>query len=77
MVGTEAEPVVAGDSIKPGVKRSGTPGSSTQILAELAERAIARVRLQERIGAAVGRSAGAWSNFVDVSWGSAALHPRL
>jgi hypothetical protein len=43
--GLDSQPAAAGDGIKPGVKRSETPGSSTPKLAESAKRPIV-VRLQ-------------------------------
>ena len=37
MVDTETEPAVAADRIKPGVKRSGTPGQYSMIMPQPAE----------------------------------------
>ena len=48
VAGTSAEARGAADGIKPGVKRSETPGSSSQKFAESAKRPIA-VRLQTSI----------------------------
>jgi hypothetical protein len=67
----ESQPAAAGDSIKPGVKRSGTPGDCPKI------------RPARGAGdsgyhdfKAVARSAGC-GPWMCCSWGSATLHPRL
>jgi hypothetical protein len=68
----------AGVSIKPGVQRSETPGSSTQKFVEFAKRPMAlRIEKLSRGDSTVGRSAGFNNGKNDGSWGYAALHPRL
>ena len=67
----EAEPAVAGNSIKPGVERSGTPGAADpRITARGAgdrlEFTLKRLSPAPRASIAFG-----------FNWGSAALHPRL
>ena len=63
------QPAVAGDSIKPGVKRSGTPGPATQKDPQPAERATAA-----NTGNTVARSAG-WYYLSTITWGSLRFTP--
>ena len=67
----QASPRLAGDSIKPGVERSGTPGTANR-------RTAARVAADspEITVNTVARSAGCHYHEPS-TWGSAALHPRL
>ena len=66
----------AGDSVKPGVERSGTPGGGPVLRIERAKRAIAETPQfpdDHRLSpASRALSCGAMQ-----AWGSASLHPRL
>ncbi len=64
----------AGDSIKPGVERSETPGNRNPKRPQPAERAIV-LRLQERNDSAVGRSAG-WHYSLAVNPGFRCAPPQ-
>ena len=66
-----SQPAVAGGSVKPGVERSGTPGISAEISPA---REVGDSPCEFR---AVARFAGCGYFETRVSWGSAALHPRL
>ena len=67
----ESQPAVAGDSIKPGVKRSGTPGDCPKIMPARGAGDSGYHDFR-----AVARSAGC-GPWMCCSWGSATLHPRL
>jgi hypothetical protein len=67
----ESQPAAAGDSIKPGVKRSGTPGDCPKIMPARGAGDSGYHDFR-----AVARSAGC-GRWVCSSWGSATLHPRL
>src|SRR5882724_10345436 len=62
------EPAKRGDSIKPGVERSGTPGSVGGERKEPAKWATA---------GALSHASRAQFHYLSLSWGSASLHPRL
>jgi hypothetical protein len=66
----ESQPAVAGDSIKPGVKRSGTPGDCPKIMPARGAGDSGYHDFR-----AVARSAGC-GPWMCCSWGSATLHPR-
>ncbi len=80
------EPAKRGESIKPGVERSGTPGSQQRRTraretggshlrgARYSERQLGYQSLND--GSAIARFAG-WVLALFRSWGSAPLHPRL
>jgi len=67
------EPAKRGESIKPGVERSGTGGSHLRG-ARYSERQLGYQSLND--GSAIARFAG-WVLALFRSWGSAPLHPRL
>ena len=74
---TEGQPAIAGDSVKPGVERSGTPGDLHEHDSKPAKRAAASsMRSRCRIRYRPLRGLCKIFELID-SWGSASLHPRL
>ncbi|HEY8188469.1 MAG TPA: hypothetical protein VIF64_20535 [Pyrinomonadaceae bacterium] len=77
------QPAIAGGSIKPGVERSGTPGHVTKQKCEPAKAGDSfRFNVSEFINSltwngTVDRSAVCLVLIFPITWGSAALHPRL
>src|SRR5438552_17367102 len=69
------EPAKRGDSIKPGVKRSGTPGLRWIMNEKPTEWATAVHRAQFS-AVALSHASRAQFSYGALSWGSASLHPR-
>jgi hypothetical protein len=70
------EPAKRGDSIKPGVERSGTPGDRWSIREKPLKGATA-MHHEKIPSLALSHASRAWSSHVSLPWGSASLHPRL